>query len=141
MLFKYWLVVLGLYELIPLVQILQGSRVHELAPGFFPTKQSDEFHLWYMWFLCALMACRLQLAFDITNYGVLRINTVLHVAEACMFVKMYLARVPLSTLSEISKADTATIDSTVITFVTLLNAVLFTTKYLAGPASPHAKTE
>eukprot|EP01062_Namystynia_karyoxenos_P033334 TRINITY_DN24530_c0_g1_i1.p1 TRINITY_DN24530_c0_g1~~TRINITY_DN24530_c0_g1_i1.p1 ORF type:complete len:143 (+),score=50.51 TRINITY_DN24530_c0_g1_i1:72-500(+) len=125
-LFRTWVAVLGLFELAPLTQLLLGSRVHEMAPAFFPTKQSDEFHLWYGWFLITLTACRLTLAADMTNKAVFRLNIVLHAVECVMFAIMAKTKLlPRIAEGALLKGDKAVTESTVIFGVVCLNALLF----------------
>ncbi|KAJ9444756.1 hypothetical protein DIPPA_23995 [Diplonema papillatum] len=87
-LFRSWLVVLVVFEIVPLAQLLCGRRVHEMAPAMFPYPESEEFHVWYGFVLASLTSLRLLLAFDINNVGLLRANAIVHVLEVILFMSL-----------------------------------------------------
>eukprot|EP01065_Artemidia_motanka_P015248 TRINITY_DN1911_c0_g1_i1.p1 TRINITY_DN1911_c0_g1~~TRINITY_DN1911_c0_g1_i1.p1 ORF type:complete len:144 (+),score=45.51 TRINITY_DN1911_c0_g1_i1:64-495(+) len=129
--FRWWIRILGCFELLPLAQLLMGKSVTDTAPALFPTQQSAEFHLWYGWFLVTLIVCRLSLAQDMHNKAVYRINVVLHVAEVVLFGVLFKKRL----LTAISKPGfsfsehKSVAEATMICGIVLLNAVLFLAQY------------
>eukprot|EP00756_Hemistasia_phaeocysticola_P065965 Hpha_TRINITY_DN8916_c0_g1::TRINITY_DN8916_c0_g1_i1::g.81013::m.81013 len=128
-LFRAWVTLLGFFEFLPLWQLANGMRVTEMAPAFYPEQQSDEFHIFYAWFLISATVCRLTLASNMKNKGVFAINIVLHAVEAIFFTHLFKKRILHRINAGEFPKNKAVTESTIIYGIILLNALLFPARY------------